>query len=116
MSRYRPRRENHRKQPEWMRNVKVGDVLRSGRGTFRVVRSVAFFDDGQLRSVQFVIRHCSWTGRCLTSMNYTDMVGNGYEPTRIKWKMNGPLDPIINAHAENHRLQQMHCCDVIGIA
>lgn len=108
--------DKKRKQQPWMLKVKVGDVLRSGRGTLRVVRSVCRFSNGDLASVSFAIKHCSWTKRCLTAMSYHDLNYNGYTRTGINWKMKGPLDPEINAHAENHNLRKLTCCAVRGIA
>lgn len=112
------RRTNHRKQAPWMASVRVGDVLRSARGTFRVVRSVSRYDDGQLHCVTFVIRHGSWTDRPLTTMNYTDLMGNGYEPVipRVRSKMATPLDAEIARHVADHRLRELSAADVVGIA
>jgi hypothetical protein len=52
-----------RKQLPWMNTLQVGDVISNG-GRWRVVREVARYGNGDLRSVTLVIRSCSWTGRC----------------------------------------------------
>lgn len=105
-----------RKQPDWMRDIKVGDVLCSGRGTMRVVRHASFYSNGDLRSVQFIIRRCSWTHRCLTTMNYNDLQYQRYSPTMFHWKMKGPLDNVIAKHVKDHNFQTLDCCAVKGIA
>lgn len=115
----RPQRTNHRKQADWMRSVKVGDVLRSGRGTLRVVREASFFHDGQLRAIAFVIRHKSWTGRATTTMNYTDLMQFGYAPhfPRVRSKLATELDAKIAHCVKHHRMedQVLFADDVRGI-
>jgi hypothetical protein len=63
----KPRRiKNTRRQPKWMKSVKIGDILEDAHGSRRVVRSVTFYSCGALHSVSFTIKHCSWTHRCDT--------------------------------------------------
>lgn len=105
-----------RLQPEWMRSVKVGDVLVNANGTYRVVRSASFFPNGNLSTVTFVIKHCSWTGRPYTVMNFTALRQQGYRPAHARSKMNGPLDPQIARVVVDHRDRSLTCCAVKGIA
>ncbi len=63
----------NRKQALWMCFAKEGDVLRTPKGDYRVIRSISRFDDGDLRSADFAIRRPSWTGRAYTTYNFTDL-------------------------------------------
>lgn len=85
-----------RKQLPWMATVAVGDVLISGRGLARVVRRVTRFRDGDLRSLSFSIKRCSWTGRGYTVKNYTDLRYEGFTPTGIRVKLNSKLDKLLD--------------------
>lgn len=105
-----------RMQPEWMRDVKVGDVLVNASGTYRVVRAVSRFPNGNLATVTFVIKHCSWTRRPYTVMNFTDLRQQGYRPAHARSKLNGPLDPVIARVVVDHRNHELTCCAVKGIA
>lgn len=103
-------------QPEWMRGVKVGDVLVNCNGTYRVVRAASFFPNGNLATVTFVINHCSWTRRPYTVMNFTDLRQQGYRPAHARSKLNGPLDAQIAKVVSNHCDHSLSCCAVKGIA
>jgi hypothetical protein len=99
-----------------MRDVKVGDVLVRGRNTPRVVRSVSRFKNGDLLCVHFAIRHCSWTHRCTTAVNYTDLRCLGYEPLGVNVPLNTALDKRIARDLlyENRFKPKLDCCDVRG--
>jgi hypothetical protein len=103
-------------QPSWMAAVKVGDVLRSGSKTLRVVRKVSRFKDGSLRSVTFSIRHCSWTRRPYTVMGYTDLRLLGYARVGANLKLESPLDRELALDIADHNRRQVTCCMVKGIA
>ena len=98
-----------------MPSVRVGDVLRAGTGTLRVVRHVSFYKDGDLRSVTFSIRHCSWTHRPTTTMNYTDLRIMGYEPTGVRVALRSKMDRELSADIADHNRRKLHCCDVRGV-
>jgi hypothetical protein len=100
----------------WMDKVKVGSVLKY-RGGYRVVRSVSHHKDGRLRCVYFTIKHCSWTSRCYTVMNYSDLDYLGYSLTGMTYKLNAPLDAKIKHElGADRKDKQLDCCDVRGIA
>lgn len=103
-------------QPEWMRSVKVGDVLINAAGVYRVVRAASFYPNGNLRSVTFVIRRRSWTNRAYTVVGFTDLRMQGYRPARARSKLNGPLDAQIAKVIADHRDLSLTCCMVKGIA
>jgi hypothetical protein len=105
-------------RPAWMRHVQVGDVLRKGSGPFRVVREVARRRDGRLRSVTFAIRRCSWTHRCYTVYNESDLRVLGYRRVRVKRRaLRARIDKAIyRAIHEPSDRRSMTCCDVEGVA
>lgn len=103
-------------QLPWMRDVKVGDVLVNANGTYRVVREVSRYADGDLSSVTFVIRRCSWTHRPYTILGFTDLRMQGYRPAHARSKLNGPLDPLIAKAIADDRDRSLTCCMVKGVA
>lgn len=105
-----------RLQPEWMRSVKVGDVLVNAGGTYRVVRAASFFPNGNLATLTFVINRCSWTRHPYTVMNFTDLRQQGYRPAHARSKLNGPLDAQIADAVSDHWNRSLSCCAVKGIA
>lgn len=107
-------------QPPWMRRVRVGDVLKDAVGNLRVVREARHYG-GRLYGVTFTIAHCSWTGRCYTILNATDLRQRGFRPVGVRRRLNTKLDrQIADAIARNdlaHRNgRALRCCDVEGIA
>lgn len=108
-----------RKQPAWMRQVKVGDfVSRDGGQTQRVVRHVSFFKNGDLACVDFAIKRCSWTTRCYTTMSYNDLRYFGYAPLGVRVALCTRMDRRIarDIAYENRFDQKVTCCDVHGVA
>ncbi len=105
-----------RLQPDWMRTVQVGDVLVNATGAYRVVRDVARFPCGALRSLTFTIRRRSWTNRAYTVINFTDLRHQGYRPARARSKLNGPMDPVIARVVADHWNWELTARDVVGIA
>jgi hypothetical protein len=108
--------------PDWIWDVKVGDVLLVGRRrTPRVVRS---FNPSPRRTagktcICFTITRCSWTGRCYTTYNLNDLLYMGLErpPVRIRSKMATELDRLVNACiASRGGRDTVGCCGVHGLA
>lgn len=101
-----------------MKDVKVGDVLARGRSKPRVVRSVSRFKNGDLCAVSFTIRACSWTHRCTTAMNYTDLRCLGYAPVGVNVPLTTKIDRRIARDLlyENRFDQKLDCCDVRGVS
>src|SRR6266850_1079034 len=102
----------------WLRKVQVGDIVRSRRGTERVVRAVS---QQTLRTwLIFSIMHCSWTGRCYTNYCTVDLRTMGYRPTgkrlKLRDKMSRRIAKAIRTHDLSHRNGRApNCCDVHGI-
>lgn len=104
-----------RRQELWMAYVKAGDVLQTPSGDLRIVRKIYRFEDGDLRSADFAIRRCSWTGRAYTAKNFTDLMGWYFVLAREL-----PDDKISKKLAHDLRYskrfdQKLTCCDVRGI-
>lgn len=100
---------------DWRDTVRVGDVLVSGRGTRRVVRDV--HHAGPHVFVTFTIRRCSWTGRCTTVYNRSDLRTFGYRPTGERVRLRSRVDLEIARNIKNHRREQqtLDCCEVRGV-
>jgi hypothetical protein len=105
-------------QPRWMRTVQVGDTIQAPYGAPRIVREVTRRQNGRLRSVTVVIRHCSWTHRCYTILNDTDLRILGYRKLQLKRKaLTSEFDEKV--HASIHQPAKapyiLDCCDVKGL-
>lgn len=100
-----------RTQRVWMRTVQVGDVLESPSGTHRVVRGVHRYANGDLRSLTFAIRHCSWTGRPVTSYGYTDLRRGGWRPTGVRLTLDTEMDAWMQAETLCRGRPQVSCCE-----
>lgn len=104
--------------PTWIRNIQVGDVLKSGSGRLRIVRRVS---PGTLPThfiVAFLIQRCSWTHRCYTIYNAADLKTLHYTPTGRRLKLKTDFDLIVAEEFELSRKAKspvLTCCDVIGI-
>jgi 2-keto-4-pentenoate hydratase len=98
-----------RKQAEWMLTLKTGDVISNGHAN-RVVRKITRFADGELKCVQLAIRKCSWTHRPTTTMNYTDILKQGYAPVGVTVKLTSPADRRI-LKEDPHGRAVMDCCE-----
>lgn len=105
-----------RLQEPWMTHVKVGDVLRSCTGTLRVVREVSRYKNGDLSAVTFAIRHCSWTRRPYTTMNYTDLRMQGFTRVGANYSLKTELDARLARDIADHHRRDVTCCEVRGIA
>lgn len=107
-----------RTQLPWMKDVVVGSVLARRHGPWRVVREVCRYQNGDLRSVTFAIRRCSWTHRCYTIYGYTDLRVMGFRMVRVPPRtLRTRLDRRIHvAIHEPCTRKSMSCCDVEGVA
>jgi hypothetical protein len=98
-----------------MATVRVGDVLESDTGLMRVVRKVSRYKDGDLRSVSFTVKRCSWTQRCYTLLDYTSLRLNGYKPV-ARVRMGSTLDWKIFKEIGSRRAPELSCCAVKEVA
>jgi hypothetical protein len=80
----------------WIKTLKVGDVVRAPSGVLRIVRSVSHHRPSIGGTyVTFLIRRPSWTNRCYTVMNGSNMAIVGYRPTGAKAKLNHEFDRTV---------------------
>lgn len=103
---------------DWRDNIKVGDVLRTHNGNFRIVRKVyRRHGDKFLGSVTFTIQQCSWTGRCYTIVNRSDLKQRKFSPTGVRVTKMTTMDKRINRDIieDRPRGTRLSCCDVRGI-
>lgn len=107
-----------RKQLPWMCDVVVGSVLARKNGAWRIVREVTRYNNGDLRSVTFAIRRCSWTHRCYTIYHYNDLIQMGFRMVPVKSRrLRSRLDRKIHrAIHEPCTQKSLTCCDVEGVA
>lgn len=115
---HRDRGNGGKLQPEWMATVRIGDVLKAPGGVLRVVREVRRYPNGNLRSLAFTIRRCSWTRRPITGYGFTDLRIQGWEPTGVNVALDSELDGQIRHELTipMGRERRLSCCDVEGIA
>lgn len=105
-----------RQQPDWMRKVRIGDVLETDNGRVqRIVRKVTFYSCGSLYGVTFTIKHCSWTHRCETSIDAGRLQTENWMPAGHRFRLNKPLDKAIALDLIDHHRRKVDCCDVRGI-
>lgn len=108
-----------RPQPAWMSKIKVGSVLRNRRGTdYRVVRAVSRYSNGDLSCVTLAIRRCSWTGRPVTTLKYTDLQYAGYElMPGVRVKLDRLVDYQLEQSMRAPTAQDclVDCCAVKGV-
>lgn len=82
-----------RMQRLWMRDVKVGDVLKSPSGTLRVVRKVKRYENGDLSYIGFTKKAPGkFASRGGTSYNYTDLRLQGWAPTGARVELGSEND------------------------
>lgn len=106
------------RQPMWMLVLKIGDVLKSARGSYRVVRRASHHEDGRLRSVTFAIRRRSWTNRAYTVMTASDLLTFGYQPVGARIKLTNEMDARLHKAIHDNELPpniSLHAADVLGI-
>lgn len=94
-----------------MRAIKKGDILKENN-TLRVVRAVHHYPTRVI--VVFTIRRCSWTGRCYTVLNSTDLKQRNFRPTGKRIRLSKKLDKAIEADFGAVPFK-LTCCDVEGV-
>jgi hypothetical protein len=111
-----------------MDTVQVGDVLQDKNGTYRVVREVTRYPPARPDYppriwVTFAIRRCSQYNHCVTSMCCSMLYGRGFRPTRMRVKLDQPIDAQIARAIAALKYEDgwassriADCCDVKGIA
>lgn len=102
------------KQPRWMRCVRPGDVLENRAGTQRVVRSVMYYEDGLLHSVNCTIMHCSWTHACHTILEAHRLRREGFRRVAAV-ALSTRLDKKIDRDCRVWGSKRVDCCDVRGV-
>ena len=106
------------RQPKWMLDVRVGDVIARQNGSWRIVREVSRKSEGRLRCVTLAIRRCSWTNRAYTVLNDNDLRQCGYRRVARNAKMHTRLDHLI-AKAIHQPCSEpicLRCHEVKGIS
>jgi hypothetical protein len=91
-------------QPEWMRALRVGDVLTRNGRTYRVVRTVTFKPNGNLHAISFAIKRRSWTGRPCTTYMASDLKTFGFRPVGARVKLTSELDQRLAQYIANHEI------------
>lgn len=102
-----------------MHTLKVGHVIARKDGPYRIVRAVTRYWNGELRCVTLTIKHCSWTHRCYTILNSTDLRIMGYRRVPVKARrLHKRIDKQIVAamHQPAWEPFVLKCCDVEGVA
>ena len=102
-------------QPEWMASLRVGDVLISATGSYRVVRELVR-SGAKLRCVAFTIQHPSWTRRCYTILNSSDLLQRGFRPAGVRVKLSSRFDAVIEVEIRSSRRPLLGPEDVRGVA
>lgn len=105
------------RQLPWFTTLQVGDVIARPGGPWRVVRAISRRAYG-LYAVTLLIQRCSWTGRCYTILNATDLRVQGYKPVRAaRWPCRTEFDRRVQAaiHQPAWEPKALRCCDVVGI-
>lgn len=104
----------------WIRELQLGDVVQSGSGMFRVVRSVRTCWPTRYCSrtwITFTIQACSWTKRCYTVMCCNDLITLGYKKVRARVSLSSKFAKAVARQiGRDIHETEMHCCDVRGIA
>jgi hypothetical protein len=99
--------------PDWLKRVRVGDVLRTPTGTLRVVRQVSY-RRGVISSCSFTIRHCSWTRACYTVKLRSELFG--WQPTGKRVRLRKRIDRDIKHDLDKPgRERKLTCCSVEGV-
>jgi len=102
---------------KWIERIEKGDILRSKSGLLRIVRAVHHSwipQSQQIRtSVTFTIKRCSWTGRCYTILNGSDLMTQGYQHTGKRIRLQKKMDKEIAAEfGQKPESLKLTCCDV----
>ena len=101
---------------DWRDRLTVGDVLWAQGGDLRAVRSVTYRKSGHLLALCLVIRRCSWTGACYTTISRSDLRTRGFKPSGAKIDLGSKLDQQIAAEFGRHGgpdgTRKLTCCYV----
>jgi hypothetical protein len=89
-------------QPDWMRTLQVGDVLKGRGNVYRVVRKIARYRCGDLYSVQVVKRARSQYRSPTTILYYNELLSRGLKPAGVRVKLNKPIDARIACSIKHH--------------
>lgn len=95
----------------WFDTVQVGDVLEAPGGRHRVVREVSRYRNGELRSLTFAIKKCSWTGRPYTQYGFTDLRMQGWRPTGVRIRLDSEMDVWLQADINSFNCRTVTCCE-----
>ncbi len=104
-------------QPSWMFTLQVGDVITNG-GRYRIVRDLMRRRDGRLHCVALAIKRCSWTHRCYTILNATELRIFGYRRVPAKrraLKKKGDRLILAAMRQPSWEPKILGCCDVEGV-
>src|SRR5512134_2274885 len=120
--RHRELMKNTTTDPDWIMDIRPGDVLKSRKtGDLRVVRSVHHYIQdrypyGYRISISLAIRRCSWTHRCYTVYCAKAEIRRLFAPTGVRVSLNSKLDRQIRKDIiDRHPRPRLTCCDVRGI-
>lgn len=97
---------------DWIKEIRKGDILVEG-DTPRIVRNVQHGKNGYC-CVTLAIRRCSWTRRCYTVINASDLKQRRFRPTGKRVRLDLPIDKAIEIAIQS-REYTLTCCDVEGV-
>ena len=100
---------------DWRAKIRVGDVLEAPSGDLRVVREVTRWKRrGRTTTiVTFAIRRCSWTRRCYTVVNQSDLATRGFRPTGKRVRLSKPIDRAISRAIDEPRPDRSIGCRAV---
>ena len=106
------------KWPKWFDTAKVGDVLETPTGEYRVIRGITRFKSSLVRRhelifFKFAIRRCSWTRRPTTTKTGTQV--RDWKHTGHRVKLDTKLDRQIAEEVGKNLFddkRKIFCCDV----
>ena len=114
---YRGKKLRH----DWRDKLQVGDILQAPSGRLRIVRKVKRHPDdpSYVSHVGMVILKCSWTHRCDTVFNRSDLKTVGFKKVRKKpVKLDSAIDRKIEKDMKqvDKRKCKLTCCDLRGLS
>ena len=112
---YRPSWPEKLDYYDWRDELREGDVIRTRAGTERIVRVATYRRNGHLSAIVMTIMHCSWTSRCYTTVNRSDLRTAGYRPPRMRLRLETPLDFELAQEIRRAGRATIDCCAVRGI-
>lgn len=118
-SKNRELKEFRERERAWIRELQPGDVVQSGAGMFRVVRSISTSEipyHTTRSSITFTIQRCSWTKKPYTVMTCNDLITLGYRKVRARVSLRNKFSEALAETFGAGKDCKLHCCDVRGIA